>query len=630
MEYFEEQLVLLKQEWQIDKEQFETMLYKSTLQERRAAGNTWYPLKIKDVEPAPGDYIVVVLERTTGLEATHNFRFGMPAALFSNHDAGNNRVEGIIQFANSTTIKLHLRLEELPDWADDGKLGIDLLFDENSYREMQNALLTADAKLKENKEVELIKSLTGISIVHQDNRPSNYKNEKLNESQVKAVHQILGEATVAIIHGPPGTGKTTTLVNSIKALWQQNHQPILVCAASNTAVDLLTEKLDEQGLNVVRIGNPIRIGASLQSLSLDAKIHAHDANKTIKKMRQQANEYKKMALKYKRNFGKAEREQRKLLILEAKKLMQDVGKEEQYISKDILDKAHVITATLTGANHYSIRDRNFETLVIDEAAQALEPSCWIALLKAKRVILAGDHCQLPPTIKSTQTAVGKGLYHTLFEKNIGLHDITCMLDIQYRMHEQIMQYSNATFYESKLIAAESVKQATISESEKPILFIDTAGCGFTEVQENVRISNPESAAFLLKQLNSLLTNLPNANELKIGVMAPYKQQVILLQELILHHIELQPYLKNISINTIDSFQGQERDIIFIDLVRSNDEGVIGFLSDTRRMNVALTRAKKKLVVIGDSATISTHPFYDGFINYAQSIDSYVSAWELMY
>ncbi len=623
VDYFKEQLVCLQEEWKIDKEQFEERLLKSSLKERKIAGNTWYPLIIKDVEPAMGDYITVVLERTNGLNESHNFRFGMPACLFSNNDAHNNRIEGVIKFANLQTIKLHIRTEELPDWADNGKLGLDLLFDENSYKEMQFALNKAEEAFEANSD--LVKILIGDKKVAPNAHQIKYENDALNESQKMAVKAMLSNEPVVVIHGPPGTGKTTTITNGIKALWQTYKEQILVCAPSNTAVDLLTEKLDKLGLNVVRIGNPVRIGAHLQALTLDAKISTHAANKNIKAYKRQASEYKKMALKYKRNYGKAEREQRNLLLAEARKLMKDVSNEEQYISTDILDKCQVITATLVGANNYNLQNKKFNTVVIDEAGQALEPSCWIPILKAQRVIFAGDHLQLPPTVKNNASS-SNTLLTTLFEKNIKLHKAN-LLNVQYRMHEAIMSFSNHQFYNGELIAHDTNKLALLKEQDAPILFVDTAGCGFEELSEETSLSNPEEASFTLKILAAQLAEYNNL-QLSIGVITPYKKQAILLNELLLHSEELLDY-KQLAINTIDSFQGQERDVIIISLVRSNTNNIIGFLSDTRRMNVALTRAKKKLIVIGDSATISSHPFYDAFINYTQSIDAYKSAWEFM-
>jgi predicted DNA helicase len=311
--------------------------------------------------------------------------------------------------------------------------------------------------------------------------------------------------------------------------------------------------------------------------------------------------------------------------------MKDVGRIEEYITENLIEKAQVITATLVGANHYTIRDLKFNTLVIDEAGQALEPACWIPLLKANKVIFAGDHCQLPPTIKSS-LAAKKGLSLTLFEKCVSLYpESVVLLEEQYRMHQAIMAYPSQVFYENKLQAHQTVATQILFKNDTPFQFIDTAGCGFNEKQEGTSLSNIEEAGFLVTHFINYIIQLSEfytvENFPSIAVISPYKTQVHHLRELILQAEELKPYSKQISINTIDSFQGQERDVVYISLTRSNTQNNIGFLADTRRMNVALTRAKKKLVVIGDSATIGEANFYGNFIKYAEDLLMYKSAWE---
>lgn len=422
-------------------------------------------------------------------------------------------------------------------------------------------------------------------------------------------------------------------MQAIKALIQQDHKQILVVAPSNTAVDLLSEKLSDEGLNVLRVGNPARVSERLMSLTLDSKVSEHSSIKEIKRLKKQANEFRDMAHKYKRNFGKAEREQRKALFDEARKIMKEVGNTEQYIIDDLISKAQVITATLVGANHYTVRSLQYHTVVIDEAGQALEPACWIPILKAQKVVLAGDHCQLSPTIKSEEAA-RKGLSTTLLEKCTALHpESVTLLEEQYRMHETIMGYSSRIFYADKLKAHASVAQHLLFSTDNPLSFVDTAGCGFDEKSEGTSTTNPEEAAFLFKHLTMLVTDLSTHYAPKdfptVAVISPYKQQIQLLKEQLLHSPALQPYADKISVNTIDSFQGQERDIVYISMTRSNTENKIGFLSDIRRMNVAMTRARKKLVVIGDSGTLSQLGFYADFITYAENKNAYQSAWEFM-
>jgi len=633
MEYFKKLLELLKIERDEDKHAYVELTAKSTVIERRANGLTWYPIAIRGTELSKADYITVEVERTTNTDVTHKLRSGVSAMLFSNHDAQNDHIEGTITYVGSNRLKIMLRTDELPDWASNGKLGIDVLFDDNSYDEMQAALKLADTLIEKKEEGRLINILTGNTPPTFDTSAATYINPRLNSTQQQAVNKIVQANELAIVHGPPGTGKTTTLVQAIKTLIKQGESKILVVAPSNTAVDLLSEKLSEEGLNVLRVGNPARVSERLMSLTLDNKMAAHATIKDIKRLKKQAGEFKDMAHKYKRSFGRAEREQRKALFDEAYKIMKDVGRLEQYIIDDVVAKAQIITATLVGANHYTVRDLRYHTVVIDEAGQALEPACWIPVLKAKKIILAGDHCQLPPTIKSDKAAK-EGLNNTLLEKNIKLHpEAVVLLEEQYRMNEIIMGYSSKVFYEDKLRAHASVAGHLLFDADTPLEFVDTAGCGFEEKVENVSISNPEEAALLFKHLTQfteqLSTHYTPQNFPTIAIISPYREQIYVLKEQLEHSPELKIYGDKISVNTIDSFQGQERDIVYISMVRSNSNGVIGFLSDIRRMNVAMTRARKKLVVIGDSTTISRHPFYANFIAHAEALDAYKSAWEWM-
>jgi ATP-dependent RNA/DNA helicase IGHMBP2 len=530
-------------------------------------------------------------------------RFGSSVALFSNHD-NNDRVNGTVTFIGGDRLKVTLLTEELPDWASNGKLGIDLLFDAYSYDEMRNAL-----KKAEKTDSHLIKVLTGSekpAFV-----PADYTNSNLNSSQQTAVKTILGAQDLAIVHGPPGTGKTTTLVAAINALIAQGEPQILVVAPSNTAVDLLSEKLSETGLNVLRIGNPVRVTERLQKLTLDSRMAEHGQMKEVKKLKKMAAEFKNMAHKYKRSFGKAEREQRKALFNEAHRIMRDVAKIEEFVAEDVISKAQVITATLVGADHYTIKDLNFKTVIMDEAGQALEPAAWIPILKAQRVILAGDHLQLPPTVKLQQS----GLTTTLLEKCVALHpEAVTLLEEQYRMNTQIMGFSSLKFYNNKLTAHPLVASRLLNPEDKPFTFIDTAGAGYEEQAEGTSTANPEEAAFVVRHIVAM-----NYSNVSVAVIAPYKEQVGLLKTLLLGTA--------VEVNTVDGFQGQERDVIYISLTRSNSDGTIGFLSDYRRMNVAMTRARLKLVLVGDSATLAQTPFYAELIAYAENLGGYQSVWE---
>jgi len=633
MDYFKRLLDLLKLERQEDQQSYLRITESSSVVERRANGITWYPVAIKGSEMSRGDYLSVELERTSHQHLTHQLRFGMPAAIFSNHDAKADRVDGIITYQSGNHVKITLNTDDLPDWSRNGKLGIDLLFDDNSYDEMTTALKTASSLGEKNDGGGLIKILIGEKSPTFNVDLPKIVVPSLNNFQLAAINKILSANELAIVHGPPGTGKTTTLVQAIKAMINQDHKQILVVAPSNTAVDLLTEKLWEEGLNVLRVGNPARVSVRLMSLTLDSKIAAHPRIKEMKNLKKQANDFRNMAHKYKRNFGKAERDQRKALFDEAHKIMKEVNNTEQYIMDDLVAKAQVITATLVGANHYTVKKLKYHTVVMDEAGQSLEPAAWIPILKAQKLVLAGDHYQLSPTVKSN-TAAKNGLNTTLLEKSVALHpEAVVLLEEQYRMNETIMGYSSKVFYNEKLKAHPSVAHHLLFPGDLPLEFIDTAGCGFEEKIEGVSSTNPDEAAFLFKHLNLLVTELNLHYEIKkfpsIAVISPYKQQVHLLKEQLLHSPGLQIYGEKISVNTIDGFQGQERDVVYISMTRSNAQGSIGFLSDTRRMNVAMTRARKKLVVIGDSATLSQLPFYLHFIGYAEKVGTYKSAWEFI-
>ncbi len=593
MSYFKQLQNLLSVEKAADRASFEQLTRSLLVNDRRENGMSWYPIAIKDTEIGRGDYLTVEVERTTNQDLMHQFRFGMTVALFSNHDAKNDRIEGTLSHLSGNRMKINLRVDELPDWSRNGKLGVDVVFDENSYFEMEQALKQAEAS----KEVEWI--VKGIEKVDKD---------------ADAVQKL------QIFHGPPGTGKTTTLVKVINKIISESKQRVLVTAPSNAAVDLLSERLAASGLNVVRVGNPAKVNEQQMSLTLDARMSQHNSMKEIKRLRKQAAEFRDMAQKYKRNFGRDEREQRKALFAEAKKIMKEVESTEQYIAEDVLSRADVITATLVGANHFSVRHLRYETVVIDEAAQALEPACWIPILKGKNIIMAGDHCQLPPTIKS-QEAAKQGLERTLMEKLVeAFPESVTMLTEQYRMNKIIMNFSSQEFYDGRLTAHSSVADRVLFEGDEPLMFIDTAGMGFEELIEGTGISNPEEAGFVVKIIEQLKEKV--SGDISVGVISPYRHQVELLKELCAGL-----NFAGLTVNTIDSFQGQERDVIIISMTRSNTDNVIGFLSELRRMNVAMTRARKKLVVIGDSGTLGGSKFYADFIDYAEKVGGYRSGWE---
>ncbi len=627
---------LLKIERDEDFAQYKLHFSRNNINHRKENGVTWYPIVITNTEIGLGEYISIDVERTTNHNEPHQFSGGKVASLFSNNNDESSTINGTIKVLGPNKLRLSLNMDELPDWCDDGKLGINLLFDETSYKEMDIALEKVISASKNR--------LAHLRDVMYEIKPPVFVRVDeslhitgLNQSQNSAVQKILSAKDIAIIHGPPGTGKTTTLVQAIRQTLFSEKQ-VLVCSPSNTAVDLLTEKLHREGITVLRLGNPARISEEVLMNTLDAKVAAHESYKDLKSYRKTAEEYFRMAGKYKRTFGKEEREQRQLFYQEARKILHDARILEDYIISEQFDKAQVIACTPVVSSSRMMRDKQFSTVFIDEAAQALEPMCWIPISRSNRVVFAGDHFQLPPTVKSKE-AEKLGLKETLFERAVKIENVSVMLNTQYRMHEHIMNFSNQKFYDRNLKADISVKE-TLLDTQDFLLntafdFIDTAGCGYNEIinPESLSIANPEEGQLLIKHLKMVLTQYELTKDaskrIKIGIISPYKEQVQYLTNQIAADEELEKFKSQIAIKTVDGFQGQERDIIYISMVRSNDQREIGFLSDTRRMNVALTRAKKKLVVIGDSATIGNHPFYKDFLDYAESIGAYKSAWELI-
>ncbi|MBX0332086.1 AAA family ATPase [Pontibacter sp. HSC-14F20] len=628
---------LLKIEQEEDRQQYKLKALKSTITERKEMGLCWYPVVISKEEIGFGNKVVIELERTSDRDQLHLFQPGKTASLFTN-SGEKASLSGVVLGVKRNKVILATNKEDLPDWVGLGRMGVELTFDEISYREMEIALKKVQ-EAKGTRLAELRDIMLGI-------KPATFSDQKLeenqvlNESQNEAVQKISQAKDVAIIHGPPGTGKTTTLVQAILHTLKSQKR-LLVTAPSNTAVDLLTEKLANEGVNVIRIGNPSRVSDVLLEHTLDAQVMAHRAYKDLKNLRKTAEEYKRMAYQFKRKFGHQERAQRQLYKNESHRLLDEADNVEHYITDDLLDNVQVITCTLVGAANKAIRHLTYDTVFIDEAAQALEPACWIPISRTNRVVLAGDHCQLPPTIKSLDADKG-GLSVTLFEKCINRQpDVSVMLKTQYRMHHHIMQFSNQQFYGGELVAHESVHSAelhgysTVFAPDMPVEFIDTAGCGYNEAEmpETLSSANPEEADLLINHLTNLLKDYDEEGEvapLKIGVIAPYRAQINYLQDKVEHTPRLHELhqKRQLSIGTVDSFQGQERDIICMSLVRSNERGEIGFLADERRMNVAMTRARRKLILVGDSATLSTNPFFAELIAYVESIGAYKSAWEL--
>lgn len=628
---------LLRMERQADLEYYRQKVLLRSLHQRTNEGTTWYPVRMKNDYIGTGERLVVEVERTNHLEQPHAFQSGKSVSLFCNASGKPDKehVIGVINYVRDNTMLITLQGDEPPDWIHDGQLGVDVMFDEMSYREMEFALKEV-MKADGNRVAQLREILLGTS-KPADPLPTKEKatdtTSFLNQSQRSAMNSAIATADIAFIHGPPGTGKTTTLVATI-ALAVSAEQQVLVTAPSNAAVDLLTDKLSEQGLNVLRIGHPARVTEQALSKTLDARIAQHVHYHELRALRKKLEQLKSMAFKYKRNYGYAEKEQRRLLIQESKAMKADADMLEFHIVNDLLQKSDVICCTLVGSSHPVLRGRKYQSVFIDEAGQALEPACWIPLLRAQRVIFAGDHQQLPPTIKSNEAA-RSGLAVTLFEKGIAKHTSKAsMLEVQYRMHQAIMRFSSDYFYQGKLIAHEGVASSLLMPHEPPLEFIDTAGCGFNESQDPETLSrfNEEEAQLAIRLAEKTVevfgTEAWIDHGLTMGIITPYRAQVDILIKLAEHSSVLEPLHKLVTINTVDAFQGQERDAIVISFVRSNDKADVGFLGDIRRTNVAMTRAKKKLIMVGDSATLGAHPFYTQLLEYVQQHEFYRSAFEL--
>ncbi|WP_291782858.1 AAA domain-containing protein [Cecembia sp.] len=636
-EELKKSLKLLRQEWEEDLQQFKKKFLYTSIGDKKEEGICWYPVQLKKFRLGYGERWIVDMERMD-TNQSHIFQSGKSVSIFSNleqHISPEFRINGVINQVKKDVMTVTLQMEELPDWLHKGKVGIDLLFDEASYREMESALKSV-IKAENSRLGELKNTLLGqregsfesvVALDHTD----------LNSSQQAALELVASAIDVAVIHGPPGTGKTTTLVEAIKKSLE-HHKQVLVCAPSNAAVDLLVEKIMEKGMRSIRIGHPARVEDHILTQTLDAKIALHDSYKDLKKLKKKADEYRKLGQKYKRSFGPEERMQRKRLFDEANRLKDEAVHLEEYIVFDVFQQTQVFAATLVGAANTALKGMKFPVVFIDEAAQGLEAATWIPIQKAQKVVMAGDHCQLPPTIKSFEAAKA-GLSETLFEKVIKRQpQASKMLQLQYRMPDLIMGFSNKFFYKNELRASENTQNHFISEEEPVLEFIDTAGSGFVEAVEEESLStyNQEEARFALQYLEELLkrTGIAKIKEKgwTIGLIAPYRAQVRKFNELLFESYafpNLRSFSELLTIDSIDGFQGQERDIILISLVRSNAKGEIGFLADTRRMNVALTRAKRKLVVVGDSATLSHHSFYNAFLDYVDENDCYKSVYEYL-
>ena len=445
----------------------------------------------------------------------------------------------------------------------------------------------------------------------------------LNEGQQRAAEDIWRRPQVSLLHGPPGTGKTSTLVKAVKALVDDGDK-VLAAGPSNMAVDVLVERFHSLGLNVVRVGHPMRVQQGVLETTLDARVQQLPEYARVVKTRRDAAQQQRAADKYVRNFDAAQREARKQAHAEARALRKEAEELEAYLAEKVIREADVVCATLVGCDDRRLRGLKFDVAIVDEAAQALPPATLIPMRRANRLVLSGDPCQLPPTVKSQRARV---LSTTLMERLVKRHpDQTHLLQVQHRMHEAIMAFGNLKFYQGQLTAHPEVGNRTL-EGVQPWVVVDTAGCGFDEVRsaEGGSVSNLDEADFVLDRAVEWLTMHPG---ISLGIVAPYAAQVEALREGWSERLRAQPALREaaVTIHTVDGFQGQERDAMLVSLTRSNDKGEVGFLSESRRIHVAQTRAKMACMLVGDSATLSSDPFLADLFDFAQAHDAYDSAW----
>lgn len=541
-------------------------------------------------------------------QQTDNFRDGNAIELFCENETS---VKGTLLGLNGGSGEVRLYAPDFPDWIEENGIGIKLTPDTRT-QEIVTAVLQ---QLDNSKTAE---AYPFFAYLHQNEdkylpSPIAHKVEnveKLNESQQEAVVAINGSESVVIVHGPPGTGKTTTLVQAIVQL-VKNGEKVLVTAPSNAATDHIALELIKMGVSTLRIGNQSKMSTELLPHTLEGRMSLGNEQKQIKKLRIQAEEYRKMTYQYKRNFGKEERDQRKLLIQEIKNIRKEIRSLQDFYADKWIDDASVICGTPVGMNDKSLNGKVFNTLVIDEAGQCLETMAWAAFKNVQRLVLAGDHLQLPPTVIS-EIAMKNGFNKSFLEIVLEKHPQKYLLDTQYRMRQSIADFPNIYFYEGKLKTPKSLENIS-----KHFSFYDTAGTGFQEQQssESSSLTNPGELDILEAIIEVHAFDLN-----KCVLISPYSGQVGLAKE---------RFPKNLRISTVDSFQGQECETVFISLVRSNEEGKLGFLKDYRRLNVAMTRAKENLIIIGDSVTFGNDPFFKSFLEYTESIGAYGSAWEFM-
>lgn len=639
VQYLRQQRLLLEMEYNCEKEEFRRQAEAAGLQRKVKRGDAWMPVSVGKSYYNSLNQLAVEVLRTQDKEIEHNFEFGRPVVFFETKDDscqpprgdGTDRqgkqsssTRGARQGASflfTGTVSYvdgDRMVVTVPDNAPITRLqtaenvGVQLFFDETTYRLMFEALdRVIGAK---GNRLAYLRDLFASRQKAETFSFSPISFPWLNPTQEQAVNNVLRAKDVAIVHGPPGTGKTTTLVEAIYETLRRENQ-VLVCAQSNMAVDWISERLVDRGVNVLRIGNPVKVNDKMLSFTYERRFADHPDYPQLWSIRQ--------AIRKLRQGDKRRRDEGYHQKLD--RLKSRATELEIRINAQLFGEARVIASTLTGSANRLLMGQKFGTLFIDEAAQALEAACWIAIRRASRVILAGDHCQLPPTVKSVAALRG-GLGVTLMERIVRQKpEAVTLLKTQYRMNEQIMRFSSDWFYGGMVEAAPQIKYRGILDLDNPMTWIDTAEVEGKEefVGESFGRINRAEAQLTLDTLEKYFTKIGKQRildeRIDVGVISPYRAQVQLLRRMIRKKEFFKPFRGLVSVNTVDGFQGQERDIIVISLVRANADGQIGFLSDLRRMNVAITRARMKLIILGDVQTMTRHPFYRKLYEYVSSM-----------
>lgn len=644
-----QQRTLLQLEYYTEKEAFRKLTEQMGMQRKVKRGDAWFPLQVGKSFYNSLNQTAIEVFRTSDQDIEHNFEFGRPVMFFRSEGSEELKYfsfTGTVSYVDGdrmvVTVPDSAPLLELQQSTD--PIGVQLSFDETSYKLMFEALDRV-MKAKNNR----LAYLRDLFYSHQKAGRFSFEPMKfpwLNPTQERAVNEVLWAKDVAIVHGPPGTGKTTTLVEAINETLMRESQ-VLVCAQSNMAVDWISEKLVDRGINVLRIGNPTRVNDKMLGFTYERRFESHADYPQLWAIRKAIRELRKNRKKGSENYHQ-----------KMDRLKSRAAEIELRINAELFGEARVIACTLVGSAHHLLEGMKFGTLFIDEAAQGLEAACWIPMRRASRVILAGDHCQLPPTVKSI-AALRAGLGKTLMERIAeNKPEVVTLLKIQYRMNDEIMRFSSDWFYGGKVESAPQIKYRSVLDYDHPITWIDTSNeenqitiegedapedsastsssvsaanqnsdLNFKEqfVGESFGRINKAEAELTLLTLAEYFTKIGKQRVLEeridVGIISPYRAQVQYLKKLIKKYEFFKPYRRLISVNTVDGFQGQERDVILISLVRSNDEGQIGFLKDLRRMNVAMTRARMKLIILGNKDTMTKHPFYKKLWEYVEAINN---------